>query len=151
MNLEEFNIIIFVTGIIIGGIVTLVIKNISAKNSDKKANTHSNIITMKTLQEELDSKQAVIDSFFTQSSEKLLAVEKNLASLRDSLAENAAQISHVVIEPSDKSRTLQTPMDFEEHSPPKDYASKQDNDTGMLSDSFGLHDNERDLEPKRTI
>lgn len=151
MNLEEFNIIIFVTGIIIGGIVTLVVKNIIAKNSEKKSDASANILTMKMLQEEIDTKQAMIDSFFAENNEKMLEVEKTLAGLRDNLAQHATQISNVDIKPSDKELPSIEMMDYNNVTPPRDYASKLDNDKGMLSDSFGLHDSEKNLEPKRTI
>jgi uncharacterized membrane-anchored protein YhcB (DUF1043 family) len=151
MNLEEFNIIIFITGIIVGCVATLALKSYSAKNNSKKVNTSSNIITMKSLQQELDSKQVIIDNFFTDSNEHLMSAEKRLADLRNALADNATQLSNITIErsttASNNAETLE-PTPFE---PPRDYALKKDKEPGMLSEAFGFDDKNIDIEPKRTI
>ena len=150
MNLEEFNIIIFITGIIIGCVATLALKSYSAKNNSKKAGSSSNIITMKSLQQELDSKQVIIDNFFTDSNEQLMSVEKRLADLRNSLADNASQLSNIKVEKSTTNNADTT----EEHTftePPRDYALKKDKEPGMLSETFGFDERNIDIEPKRTI
>lgn len=149
MNLEEFNIIIFITGIIIGCVTTIAFKSFGSKNS-KQAD--SNIITMKSLQQELDNKQVIIDNFFSDSQEHIMSVEKRLADFRKCLSDNANQLSNVAIdstinvisqpEPTDQSTTYE---------PPRDYALKNAQEPGMLSDQFGLKDDKDDIEPKRTI
>ena len=151
MNLEEFNIIIFITGIIIGCVATLAFKSFNAKNNRKQTESGSNIITMKTLQQELDNKQVIIDNFFTDSNQHLMSVEKRLAELRDSLANNANQLSNIKVENSsltNNAETIDPPATYE---PPRDYALKQEKEPGMLSENFGLDRKNEDLEPKRTI
>ncbi|TYL48054.1 ZapG family protein [Marinomonas sp. IMCC 4694] len=150
MNLEEFNIIIFITGIIAGCIVTLAFKSITNK-SNKQTNTNSNTITMKSLQQELDNKQVMIDNFFTDSSEHLSSIEKRIADLRSSLSDNASQLSHVKISKSlivSNEEVSELPSMME---PPRDYALKNAQEPGMLSDTFGLDDKDADLEPRRNM
>ena len=151
MNLEEFNIIIFITGIIIGCVATLALKSYSAKNNSKKMNSSSNIVTMKSLQQELDSKQVMIDNFFTDSNEHLMSVEKRLTDLRNALADNASQLSNIKIERSTTSADSSDTIEAESFEPPRDYALKKDKEPGMLSETFGFNDNNIDIEPKRTI
>ena len=151
MNLEEFNIIIFITGIIIGCVATLALKSYSAKNNSKKVNAGSNIITMKSLQQELDNKQVIIDNFFTDSNEHLLSAEKRLADLRDALADNASQLSNIKIERSTASANNTDTTESTFFEPPRDYALKKDKEPGMLSETFGFDDKNIDIEPKRTI
>ncbi|ETX11775.1 hypothetical protein MUS1_07470 [Marinomonas ushuaiensis DSM 15871] len=148
MNLEEFNIIIFITGIIIGCIACYALKRLNAKRVNEQINSNSNVVTMKSLQQELDSKQVIIDNFFFDSNEQLMAIEKRLESLRNNLADNSKQLSNVVIEKStSKVDELETP---DTAAPPRDYALKTDKEPGMLSETFGLGEKE-DLEPKRSI
>jgi len=150
MNLEEFNIIIFITGIIIGCVVTLAVKGYKAKNNITKEYSNSSIITMKSLQQELDSKQVTIDNFFADSNEHLMSVEKRLADLRNHLANNASQLSNIKIdsnETTDPQATNSPPAT----EPPRDYALKNGTQPGMLSETFGMGDRDADLEPKRTI
>ncbi|ETI61631.1 ZapG family protein [Marinomonas profundimaris] len=150
MNLEEFNIIIFITGIIIGCVATLVIKSINTKHN-KQAEPSLNIVTMKSLQQELDNKQIIIDNFFTDSNDHLLQVEKRLSDLRSSLANNASQLSNIKIDNSTTPNTTQTAETPTATEPPRDYALKDDEEPGMLSETFGLDDRNTHLEPKRTI
>ncbi|WP_421852983.1 ZapG family protein [Marinomonas sp.] len=151
MNLEEFNIIIFITGIIIGCVATLALKSYSAKNNSKKTDSSSNIITMKSLQQELDNKQVIIDNFFTDSNEHLMSVEKRLTELRNTLADNASQLSNVKIERSITETNNSDTVEAESFEPPRDYALKKDKEPGMLSEKFGFNDKNIDIEPKRTI
>ncbi|RBP80598.1 DUF1043 family protein [Marinomonas rhizomae] len=151
MNLEEFNIIIFITGIIIGCVATLALKSYSAKNNSKKVGTSSNIITMKSLQQELDNKQVIIDNFFTDSNEHLVSAEKRLADLRNALADNASQLSNIKIERSGTTANTSDPAETTTFEPPRDYALKKDKEPGMLSETFGFDDKNADIEPKRTI
>lgn len=141
MNLEEFNIIIFITGVIFGCIVTAAFKSLTDKNSKKAANSASDIVTMKSLQEELDNKQALIDSFFIESNKKVTAIEQELTSLKGSLKGNAKALN-IAIEGSPSS-----PQEAIENNtttmPPLDYAPKTKESAGMLSESFGLEDKEQ--------
>ncbi|WOD07100.1 DUF1043 domain-containing protein [Marinomonas sp. GJ51-6] len=151
MNLEEFNIIIFITGIILGSVITLAIKNFTAKNT-KKASS-SDLVTIRSLQQELESKQVIIDNFFMDSNEKLNFIEKHMASLRSTFAENAKQISSVIIDPKSGTENgeINQPEATDAVAPPRDYALKKDKEPGMLSEEFGLNDKDTDYEPKRAI
>lgn len=151
MILEEFNVIIFITGVIVGSIVTVALKSIINRGKNNQANSNSNIITMKSLQQELDTKQVVIDNFFTDSNEHLISIEKRIAELRSSLSDNASQLSHVRISKSlieNNEEGLESTSMME---PPRDYALKNAKEPGMLSDTFGLDDKNSDIEPKRTM
>lgn len=149
MNLEELNIIIFITGIIVGYFVSYALKRLNAKKVNEQANSNSSLVTMKSLQQELDNKQVIIDNFFSDSNEELTIIEKRLESLRNSLADSSKQLSNVVIEKnSSKTDTVETPDTV---APPRDYALKTDKEPGMLSETFGLEGKEEVLEPKRSI
>ncbi|BFM48019.1 DUF1043 domain-containing protein [Marinomonas sp. THO17] len=148
MNLEEFNVIVFITGIILGSIATYSIKNLLNKNNNKPIEANDNLVTMKSLQQELANKQVIIDNFFADSNEQLNIVEKRLGELRANLASSASQISNVKVDaPMSHRDTLET----NPNEPPRDYALKNDKDHGMLSEAFGLKNKNTDLEPKRTI
>ncbi|KZN12692.1 ZapG family protein [Marinomonas sp. TW1] len=148
MNLEEFNVIVFITGIIVGAIATYSIKNLLTKSNIKQPDTTSNLVTMKSLQQELDNKQVIIDNFFADSNEQILMVEKRLAELKSNLASNASQLSNVKMDSAPASQANDENIPTE---PPRDYALKQAQDQGMLSEAFGLKDSEIELEPKRSI
>jgi len=149
MNLEELNIIIFITGIIVGCIASYALKRLNAKKLNEQTNSNSSLVTMKSLQQELDNKQVIIDNFFSDSSEQLIAIEKRIESLRNNLANSSKQLSNVVIEKSmSKADEVEIPDTV---APPRDYALKTDKEPGMLSETFGLDDKEEALEPKRSI
>jgi len=148
MNLEEFNVIVFITGIIVGGIATYSIKNLLAKSNIKQPDTTGNLVTMKSLQQELDNKQVIIDNFFADSNEQIIMVEKRLAELKNNLASNASQLSNVKIDSAPTSQPNDENIPAE---PPRDYALKQAQDQGMLSEAFGLKEPDIELEPKRGI
>lgn len=150
MNLEEFNIIIFFIGVIMGCITTVTFKRFSAKKATQLVNTHSDLITTKSLQQELDNKQVIIDNFFSDNREQLEIVEKHLETLRNNFADNAKQLSNVSIEKDRTSKTKTTEV-IDSVAPPKDYAFKIDKEPGMLSDTFGLDETSHPLEPKRSI
>ncbi|MBD5771716.1 DUF1043 domain-containing protein [Marinomonas colpomeniae] len=150
MNLEEFNIIIFITGIISGCLLTLAFKNLIAKKTKQTPKSNSELVSIKYLQQELDNKQVIIDNFISDSNEQLTSVEKRLANLRTTLSNNAKQLSNVVIEDNKTSKT-DTPEPLDVAAPPKDYALKTDKEPGMLSESFGLTEKDSDIEPKRSI
>ncbi|MEO9274116.1 DUF1043 domain-containing protein [Marinomonas sp. 5E14-1] len=151
MNLEEFNIIIFITGIILGSAITFAIKNLTAKSTKKASN--SDLVTTRSLQQDLESKQVIIDNLFMDSSEKLHLIEKHMASLRNTLTENAKQISNIAIDSKNsiESNEAVSSEATEVVAPPRDYALKEDKELGMLSEEFGLNDKDTDYEPKRDI
>lgn len=152
MILEEFNIIVFITGVVAGFAIALILKSITTKNTKKNAVSNTNAITIKSLQEELDKKQVVIDNFFSDSNDHLLALEKRLAELRSSLSNGASQLSHVQIAPASPSTPQQELANEDSLSePPRDYAPKSDDGQGMLSEKFGLKKQAEFTEPKRTI
>ena len=152
MNLEELNIIIFVTGAILGCIATLAIKSATSKSANKVSASSSSAATIQSLQQDLDKKQVIIDDFIADSSKQLQATEKHLQALRKALASGASQVSSVSIAET----ATQTPSieseEITDTAPPRDYALKGDSDEGMLSEKFGLDGNpDKDFEPKRTI
>ncbi len=151
MNLEEFNIIVFVTGAIVGFAIALVLRSITSKSTEKESSSSSNAITIKSLQQELDKKQVIIDNFFSDSNEHLLTAEKRLAELRKNLSSGASQLSHIDIPVSINPQS--TPVAAEEDitEPPRDYALKDDAEQGMLSEDFGLKNKPESLEPTRAI
>lgn len=154
MNLEELNIIIFVTGAILGCIATLAVKSASSKSSNKQSASSSSAATIHSLQQELDKKQVIIDDFFTDSSKHLHATEKHLEALRKALAAGAGQVSSVTI--SDSRTTTPATSDeldpISDTAPPRDYALKDDSDEGMLSEKFGLDNRQaKELEPNRSL
>ncbi|MDB4837963.1 DUF1043 domain-containing protein [Marinomonas sp.] len=149
MNLEEFNIIIFITGVIFGCIATSAFKNLASKNTKKSNNLPSDIVTMTSLQQEIDSKQVVIDNFFNESNEQVAALEKQLTTLKSSLTDNAkalnVSIESNLIESTEPVEAANTTM------PPLDYAPKAEETPGMLSETFGLDGKDSELEPKRGL
>ncbi|MEL0613420.1 ZapG family protein [Marinomonas arenicola] len=150
MNLEEFNVIVFVTGAIVGFAIALVLKSITSKSTEKDSSSSSNAITIKSLQQELDKKQVIIDNFFSDSNEHLLTAEKRLAELRKNLSSGASQLSHIDIPASiNPQSTSAVEEDITE--PPRDYALKSDTEQGMLSEDFGLKNKPESLEPTRAI
>ncbi|MEL0635731.1 MULTISPECIES: ZapG family protein [Marinomonas] len=148
MNLEEFNIIVFVTGAIVGIAATLILKSITSKSTEKDSSSSS--ITIKSLQQELDKKQVIIDNFFSDSSEYLLTAEKRLAELRKNLSASASQLSHIDIPATTVSQNA-IAHDDEITEPPRDYALKGKSEQGMLSEDFGLKNKSEPLEPNRVI
>lgn len=150
MILEEFNIIVFITGVVAGFAAAFALKSITSKNAKKNAMSNSNAITIKSLQQELDKKQVFIDNFFSDSSENLLAVEKRLSELRSSISSGASQLSHVKVPPAPVAPQEQAAEDSVSE-PPRDYAPKGDDGQGMLSENFGLKRQPEYTEPKRTI
>lgn len=149
MNVEELNTIIFITGIIVGCIASYTLKRLNAKKLIERTTPNSSLITIKSLQQELDKKQVIIDNFFSDSNEQLIVIEKRLENLRNNLADNSKQLSNVVIEKSaGQTETMEIPDTV---APPRDYALKTGQEPGMLSETFGLEGKEETLEPKRSI
>ncbi|REG81783.1 DUF1043 family protein [Marinomonas pollencensis] len=150
MNLEEFNVIVFVTGAIVGFAIALALKSITSKSTEKDSSSSSNAITIKSLQQELDKKQVIIDNFFSDSNEHLLTAEKRLAELRKNLSSGASQLSHIDIPASINSQSTNV-VEEDITEPPRDYALKSDAEQGMLSEDFGLKNKPESVEPTRAI
>lgn len=149
MNLEEFNIIIFITGIICGCLLTLALKSLIAKRIKYTPNSHSELNSIKYLQQELDNRQTIIDGFFLDSNKQLMSAEKHLAALRTTLSNNAKELSGVTVEDNNTiNADVSESPDIA--APPKDYVLKSDQEPGMLSESFGLTEKDSDIEPKHT-
>ncbi|MGO3343919.1 MAG: ZapG family protein [Marinomonas sp.] len=149
MNLEEFNIIVFVTGAIVGFAIALVLKSILSKNAEKASSSRQDAITINSLQQELDQKQVIIDNFFSDNNELLLATEKRLAELRKTLSEGASQLSQIEIPATITITQNQTATEKEVTEPPRDYALTKDAEPDTLSEEFGLKSKPENLEPNR--
>ncbi|MCV2403046.1 DUF1043 domain-containing protein [Marinomonas sp. C2222] len=149
MNLEEFNIIIFITGVIFGCIATSAFKGLTNKNSKKATDSASDIVTMTSLQQEIDNKQALIDNFFTDSNEKIIALEKQITSLKGTLTSNAKTLN-VAIEGS-SNEAQESIENTATAMPPLDYAPKTEEAEGMLSESFGLENKDPEQDIKRGL
>ncbi len=149
MNLEEFDIIIFITGIIFGCLATSVFKNAAAKKARNDNTSTEETLTLKSLQAELNNRQTIIDSLFINSNEQLVIIEKRLSNLRNALSESSQQLSSVNIESSDKDEAESS---IDTVTPPRDYAPKTAKEPGMLSESFGLDGKTPEVEePKRSL
>jgi len=151
MNLEEFDIIIFATGIVLGCIATIAVKNAAAKKT-QKVSSNTDTLSLKSLQQELNDKQAIIDTLFINSNEQLVIVEKRLSNLRNTLSESSKQLSHVVIESDSTQKQEEASDSIDDITPPRDYAPKTDKEPGMLSETFGLDETKPEIEePKRGL
>lgn len=154
MNLEVFDVIVFVTGAAIGLIVGLSIKGAAGKwlggTSEQNPSEYSGF-TPDSLQNELDRKQVMIDDFFNETNVTLKQTERLMASLRNKLASGAQQLSSIElpsvrIDEGSAHSSNEQPIE-----PPKDYALKRDQqDSGTLSEGYGLNkaDEESKLKPE---
>ncbi|GAB3476219.1 Z-ring associated ZapG family protein [Marinomonas epiphytica] len=153
MITEEFNIIIFVTGIIIGCIATFAFKSLSSKgNHTASSPSAASAASVQSLQQELDKNQVIIDNFFSDSDQQLQAAEKRLTELRQNLSSGAKQLSNISISaPQTANPDAEPSPESEVTAPPRDYAIKSETDEGMLSEKFGLPKDNETIEPNRTI
>lgn len=146
MELEVFDIIVFVTGIIAGFVAAFVFRALGKKGA--LAKHQSTGATIEALQNELERRQVLADDHFLQINGHLQAAEKKLADVRKTLNEGASALSTVEFtKPEVESDNTATDT-F--NAPPRDYATKDKFDQGMLSEGFGLK-REHIEEPKRTI
>ena len=145
MELEVFDIIVFVTGIILGFAAALIFRALGKKGA--MAKHQSTGATIEALQNELERRQVLADDHFLQLNNHLQGVEKKLADVRKTLNEGASSLSTVEFtkpeaEPESTTESISAP--------PRDYATKGQTDEGMLSENYGLH-RQTIEEPKRTI
>ncbi|MCO4786450.1 MAG: DUF1043 domain-containing protein [Marinomonas atlantica] len=147
MELEVFDIIVFVTGIIIGFAGALIFRSLSKKGSSDKHRSAG--ATIEALQQELERRQVLADDHFLQLHAHISAAEKKLADARKAVLEGASSLATVELEKPEE--TKETDSDSElTTAPPRDYAAKESSDEGTLSESYGLHRNASE-EPSRAI
>jgi len=134
MNLEVFDIIVFITGGILGLIIGLSTRNTARKNTlVGQEKTFSS--PERSLQQEMDRRQVLVDDFFLNTEENLATLDKHFQQLKHKLVDGAKQLSST--DPVQRSQddmideySLKTPE------PPKDYSA--DTSTGTLREDFGL-------------
>jgi len=135
MNLEVFDIIIFITGGVLGLIIGLTVKKSQHSTTNTTTNTQA---STETMQFEAERKQAAIDDFFTDASEKLISTEKAISELKLKLSTGASSLattqainsSQPTVTAEEINNNTETPAE-----PPKDYST---NASGTLSENFGL-------------
>lgn len=146
MELEVFDIIVFVTGIIVGFGGALIFRAFSKKNAlDKHQSAGA---TIEALQHEMDRRQVLADDHFLQLHGHLAAAEKKLAEARKAVFEGAATLSTVQLDKNDQSADA-SEDDSDISAPPRDYADYATGG-GTLSENYGLHKPAED-EPKRAF
>lgn len=136
MELEVFDIIVFVTGIIVGFAGALIFRALSKKSAlDKHQSAGA---TIEALQHEMDRRQVLADDHFLQLHGHLAAAEKKLADARKAVYEGAASLSTVELDRGEQ-ETSSVNSESELSAPPRDYADKLANGEGTLSENYGLH------------
>ncbi|WP_191603080.1 ZapG family protein [Marinomonas algicola] len=150
MNLEVFDIIIFISGVALGIIAGLAIKK--GNQSATKSSINGAQSSVDSIQFEIERKQSEIDTFFTETNEKLLSTEKAMRNLKQQLASGAASLatSNMITQSIDTDSTESNSIDNNTPAePPKDYSI---NASGTLSEDFGLQskDNEAQEQPLRS-
>ncbi|ADZ91048.1 ZapG family protein [Marinomonas mediterranea] len=149
MNLEVFDIIVFLTGAVLGFIIAIVAKNVSQKGAQNRAASKG--LTIDSVQQELDRKQVMVDDYFTATNEQLIMLEKRVSELRKSITKGAEHLSTATISAQPTSIDESDVEKVAEAQPPKDYASKEDSAEGMLTEGYGLKPQPSELEPNRSI
>ncbi|SBS27325.1 hypothetical protein MAQ5080_00787 [Marinomonas aquimarina] len=135
MELEVFDIIVFVTGIIAGFVGALIFRAMSKKSSNDK---HSSGAAIEAMQHEMERRQVLADDHFLQLYAHLAAAEKKLADARKAVLDGAATLATVELEKPEVNSANGTDSE-ETTAPPRDYAAKSGNDEGTLSENYGLH------------
>lgn len=135
MELEVFDIIVFVTGIIVGFVGALIFRALSKKSTNDK---HQAGAAMEAMQHEMERRQVLADDHFLQLNAHLAAAEKKLADARKAVFDGAATLATVELEKPEVTSTNNTDTE-EVTAPPRDYAAKSGDDEGMLSENYGLH------------
>lgn len=147
MELEVFDIIVFVTGIIVGFAGALIFRSISNKGASNKHRSAGP--TIEALQQELERRQVLADDHFLQLHAHISAAEKKLADARKAVLEGASSLANVELEKNEETKEEVNESEYTA-APPRDYAAKTDTDEGTLSENFGLHRNTTE-EPTRTF
>tara|TARA_Y100000310_G_scaffold300584_1_gene336382 strand:- start:7 stop:450 length:444 start_codon:yes stop_codon:yes gene_type:complete len=135
MELEVFDIIVFVTGIILGFVGALAFRALSKKNAHDSHKSSG--ATIEALQQEMERRQVLADDHFLQLHAHLSAAEKKLADARKAVLEGATTLATVTLEKPESDSNSSNQQD-DVTTPPRDYASKSGTDEGMLSESYGL-------------
>ena len=147
MNLEVFDIIVFISGAALGGILGFIAKSVTTKASLSSTATQPNQPTAIAQQHEQAKKQVIIDDYFNDTNQHLEALEKQLTELRSRLIKDAKLISTVEL----KTAKIEAPQtnETEPAEPPKDYYTKTS--SGTLTEGFGLQNAEQNpKEPARS-
>lgn len=147
MNLEVFDIIVFISGATLGGILGFIAKSVTTKASQNNTATQSDLSTPVAKQHEQAKKQVIIDDYFNDTNQHLEALESQLTELRSRLIKDAKLISTVELKPA----KIDAPQinEAEPAEPPKDYYTKTG--SGTLTEGFGLQNTEKNpKEPART-
>lgn len=141
MNLETLNIVIFILGIAIGLAAGLYIR----KNKSQSVSTQSTGISVAALQQEIDRKQIIIDSFFEETNDTLTQTERLVSRLRNHLAAGASELSSTPVATSSQPEQKKAIDDNATFEPPRDYAPKSagDDSPGMLSEEYGFAKDKR--------
>jgi len=136
MNLVAFDLIIF----IVGGAVGLAAGLYFKKSKKHTQTTTTDGTSVNTLQQDIDKKQVVIDSFFEDANDALTQTERLVARLRNQLAAGAAELSATKVPATNKIDKIENPTESSlAIEPPRDYALKEDTDSpGTLSEEFGF-------------
>ncbi|MBM6549869.1 hypothetical protein [Marinomonas ostreistagni] len=147
MELEVFDIIVFVTGIIVGFAGALVFRAVSKKSASDKHQSAG--ATIDALQHEMERRQVLADDHFLQLHGHLAAAEKKLADARKAVYEGAASLSTVELEKGEQEAgSANSESDLT--APPRDYADKLGNGEGTLSENYGFNKPTVE-EPQRVI
>lgn len=139
MEFEVIDIIVFVTGIILGFVAALAFKSMSQRSSQLKSSATT--ATIDALQQDIERRQVLADDHFMQVNTQLTALDRKIADLRKVLSEGSSQLSGISISatPAIKMATNEeetTELDLAYV--PRDYANKEQNEAGTLSEGFGL-------------
>ena len=146
MNLEVFDIIVFISGAALGGILGFIIKSVTTKANLNNPVTQPNQVTPVAQQHEQAKKQVIIDDYFNDTNRHLDTLENQLTELRSRLIKDAKLISSVELKPS-KVTAPQTD-EAEPAEPPKDYYTQTG--SGTLTEGFGLQNTDKNpKEPTR--
>lgn len=145
MELEVFDIIVFVTGIIVGFVGALIFRALSKKSTNDK---HQAGAAMEAMQHEMERRQVLADDHFLQLNAHLAAAEKKLADARKAVFDGASTLATVELEKPEVTDANNGTDSEEVTAPPRDYAAKSGNDEGTLSENYGLH-RKAEEEPSR--
>jgi hypothetical protein len=132
----------------LSGLAGLVIGLIAGRWIDplRRSGTGANSKNLKQVQDELDTLKARIGDHFQQTANHLQQLRDQAKSLHNQLITDAAQISGISLQGQgdelDDSQKLAHLITGESTFPPRDYAPKAADSVGMLSEEYGLKDDE---------
>lgn len=139
MNLDFFDFIIFIAGIVIGyagGRYFIKPQKQEIKPDDA---------TAISLKQNIEQQQITIDRFFEEADDVLSHTERAVQRLRQQISDGASTLSSISVAPSEKKAIIEDNIGNNitaDAVPPRDYALKADSeDMGTLSEGFGLPQN----------